>query len=236
MTTPFRIRSFLATLLLGVVAPLCADGPPLTISTNNTPLDRRALEQLSQECFRRIGAEFKLVSLPSERSLVAANLGEVDGEGLRVAGLGSQYPNLVQVPERFVRISFVAFSKDATITLDHGWDSLKPYRVAFINGWKLFEANTGGARVVHKVDKPEQLFRMLDEGRVDLVLYTRADGVVLAKHLGLSAIAPLAPALKDVDMYLYLNRKHQELAPRLGQALRDIKADGTYNRILATIY
>lgn len=216
-----------------------AGNPTLTVSTNNTPLDRKALEQLSQESLRRIGVDLKLVSLPSERSLIAANLGEVDGEGLRVAGLGGPdgpYPNLIQVPERFVRISFVAFSKNATISLDNGWDSLKPYRIAFINGWKMFEANTQGARVVHKVDKPEQLFRMLDEGRVDVVLYTHADGVLLARNLGLGALAPLSPALKEVDMYLYLHKKHQALVPKLSQALRDLKADGSYNRILSAIY
>ena len=225
-------------LMFGLNAAL-ADNPTLTVSTNNTPLDRKALEQLSQESLRRIGIDLKLVSLPSERSLTAANLGEVDGEGLRVGGLGGPdgpYPNLIQVPERFVRISFVAFSKNATISLDNGWDSLKPYRIAFINGWKMFEANAQGARVVNKVDKPEQLFRMLDDGRVDLVLYTHADGLLLARNLGLTSVAPLSPALKEVDMYLYLHKKHQALVPKLTQAIRDLKADGSYNRILSTIY
>ena len=235
------MRAFLLAGLLLVfgLAPAVAGNPTLTLSTNNTPLDRKALEQLSQESLRRIGVDLKLVSLPSERSLVAANLGEVDGEGLRVGGLGgpgTPYPNLVQVPERFVRISFVAFSKDATISLDNGWDSLKPYRIAFINGWKMFEANAQGARVVNKVDKPEQLFRMLDEGRVDLVLYTHADGLLLARNLGLTSVAPLSPALKEVDMYLYLHKKHQALVPKLTQAIRDLKADGSYNRILSAIY
>ena len=128
------MRAFLLAGLLLVfgLAPAVAGNPTLTLSTNNTPLDRKALEQLSQESLRRIGVDLKLVSLPSERSLTAANLGEVDGEGLRVGGLGGPdgpYPNLIQVPERFVRISFVAFSKNATISLDNGWDSLKPYRM-----------------------------------------------------------------------------------------------------------
>jgi polar amino acid transport system substrate-binding protein len=235
------MRAFLLAGLLLVfgLAPAVAGNPTLTLSTNNTPLDRKALEQLSQESLRRIGVDLKLVSLPSERSLTAANLGEVDGEGLRVGGLGGPdgpYPNLVQVPERFVRISFVAFAKNATISLDNGWDSLKPYRIAFINGWKMFEANAQGARVVNKVDKPEQLFRMLDEGRVDLVLYTHADGLLLARNLGLTSVAPLSPALKEVDMYLYLHKKHQALVPKLTQAIRDLKADGSYNRILSAIY
>ena len=225
----------LLALCLGFGSAAAADTTTITVSTNNTPLDRQALHDLSKEAFRRIGVEFKLVTLPSERSLHSANLGEVDGEGLRVAGLSGQYPNLVQVPERYIGISFVAFARDATIRLEQGWESLKPHRVAFINGWKMFEANASGARSVSKVEKPDQLFLMLDSGRVDLALYTRSDGVALARGMGLGAIAPIAPALKDVDMYLYLNRKHEALVPRLSQALREMKADGSYNRILAAL-
>jgi polar amino acid transport system substrate-binding protein len=33
---------------------------------------------------------------------------------------------------------------------------------------------------------------------------------------------------------LYLNKKHQALVPKLAQALRDMKADGSYTRILST--
>jgi polar amino acid transport system substrate-binding protein len=223
------------TLMVTLLGAAMAETPSITVSTNNTPLDRKALQELSTEAFRRIGVDFKLVSLPSERSLHSANLGDVDGEGLRVAGLSSQYHNLVQVPERFVSVSFVAFAKDATIKVDQGWDSLKPYSVAFITGWKMFETNATAARIVNKVDKPEQMFRMLDGGRVDLALYTRADGIALARNLGLSSIAPISPSLKDVDMYLYLNQKHAALVPRLAQALRSMKADGSYNRIVAEL-
>jgi polar amino acid transport system substrate-binding protein len=231
------MRSVIAVFLLlaSFLTTAYADTPVITVSTNNTPQDRKALQELSQEVFRRVGVDFKLVSLPSERSLHSANLGEVGGEGLRVAGLSSQYPNLIQVPERYIGVSFVAFAKDATIRLDNGWDSLKPYSVAFITGWKMFEANASGARVVNKVDKPEQMFRMLDGGRVDLALYTRADGIALARSMGLASVAPLFPSLKEVDMYLYLNKKHEALAPKLAQALKDMKADGTYNRILFSL-
>ena len=230
-----------AARLLFLAAPLVlspalhAEKPTITVSTNNTPHDRQALQEISREAFRRVGVEFKLISLPSERSLHSANLGEVDGEGLRVPGLSAQYPNLVQVPERYIGISFVAFAKEATIRLDQGWDSLKPYRIAFITGWKMFENNAGGARVVNKVDKAEQMFLLLDGGRIDLALYTRADGIALARSMGLATVMPVAPSLKDVDMYLYLHKKHEALVPKLAQALRDMKTDGSYNRILGAL-
>lgn len=226
------LHKAIGLLLIFATIAARADGPALVISTNNTPQDRKALELLSREAFRRAGLEFKLVGNPSERSLHIANQGEVDGEGLRIAGLGSQYPNLVQVPERFIGISFVAFAKDATINLDRSWESLKPYRVAFITGWKMFEANATSTKSVIKVDKPEQMFKMLDSGRVDLALYTRADGIALIRNLGMSSIAPISPSLKDVDMYLYLNKKHEAIVPRIAQSLRDMKSDGTYNKIM----
>lgn len=229
------MRTRKAALFIGMMLfSLLAWGQtrPLVISTNNTPLDRKALELISQEAFGRLGVSLKIVNNPSERSLQLANQGEIDGEGLRVAGLNTHYPDLVQVPERFTSISFVAFSKDALIRLDNGWESLKPHRVAFITGWKLFEANASGAKIVRKVDQPEQLFKMLDAGHIDLALYTRDDGVALIRKMGLSAIAPLSPALKDVDMYLYLNKRHADLASRLADVLREMKSDGTYNKLM----
>lgn len=66
-------------LALGVGAAF-AESQTIVVSSNNTPMDRKVLEQVSQEAFRRIGVTFKLTSLPSERSLLAANQGDVDGE------------------------------------------------------------------------------------------------------------------------------------------------------------
>lgn len=52
--------------------------------------------------------------------------------------------------------------------------------MAHINGWKLFEAEAAVARVVNKVDEPEQLFRMLEADRIDVALCTQADGLAMA--------------------------------------------------------
>jgi len=225
-------QSIVFLLLTWLLASAQASDQVLTISTNNTPLDRKVLQAVSAEAFKRLDRQFRIISLPSERSLVSANAGEIAGEGLRIAGLSDKYPNLVQVDEPYVGISFVAFSSDATIKID-GWDSLAPYRVAFINGWKLFEANSGSARVVNKVDTPQQMFDMLQRDRVDLVLYTLADGLEYTRSNGLARIAPLRPSLKDVDLYLYLHTQHADLAPKLAQIIRAMKADGSYNEILA---
>lgn len=224
-------------MMLGLAGMSAAgqEAPTLNVSTNNAPADRKALQLLGEEAFRRAGLTLRLTSLPSERSLFAANAGEVDGEGLRMAGLESSYPNLVRVPEHFVSISFVAFARDSRIRVDRGWASLKPHRVAFLNGWKIFESNASEARSVTKVETAEQLFRMLEHDRVDLALYTRTDGLALTRQLGLNQIKALSPALADTDMYVYLHRRHQALLPRIALALRNMKADGTHARLLSSL-
>jgi polar amino acid transport system substrate-binding protein len=230
-----RIHKLLTAFLFLATQLTYADNIVLTISTNNTPQDRRLLELVSKEAFRRVGLTFQLDTNPSARSLDLANEGKIDGEGLRVAGMEAQYPSLVQVPERYTKVSFVAFARDPNIKLTEGWAGLKPHRIAFINGWKLYEANATTAQSITKVEKPEQLFKMLDAGRIDLALYTLADGTSQLKEMGISGIAPVTPSLRDADMYLYLNKKHQAHVPRISQALKDMKTDGTYAKILAQV-
>lgn len=230
-----RVSSiFLAVLMSAVAVGALAQPSTITISSNNTPLDRKLVQDVSQEAFKRLGIELKMVRHPSERSLHLANEGEVDGEGFRVAGLSSQYPNLIQVPERYGEVSFVAFTKGvpaASANAGTGWEVLRGKRVAYITGWKLFEANVGQAQTVVKVDKPEQMFQMLDTGRVDVALYTLRDGSALVREMGLADVKPVLPALKNSDMYVYLHKKHEALVPRLSQVLKEMKSDGSYARL-----
>ena len=223
----------LATLAIGLGVAHAQQ--TITISSNSTPIDRQVLEAITREALQRLGFGLRLVIQPSERSLQSANLGQVDGEGLRVEGLEKQYPNLIRVPEPYQRIAFVAFARDSSIRLDQGWTSLEPYRVGFITGWKLFEKKVSGVRALTKVDQPEQLFRMLAAGRIDLALYTRGDGVALARSMQMPQIVPLGPALKEVDLYLYLNARHSALVPELAASIRAMKADGSHARIIAGI-
>ena len=76
---------------------------------------------------------------------------------------------------------------------------------------------------------------MLEHGRIDLALYTLADGSAQVRKLGLQGVVALSPTLKDVDMYLYLHRKHAALVPKIASALRDMKADGSHQRILGAL-
>jgi len=161
--------------------------------------------------FQRVGVEVRTVTLPSERSLINANTGVDDGNIARIKGIEKKYKNLLMVPGKIIDFDFVAFTKNRQFEVV-GWEGLKPYNVAFINGWKAFEK-----KVKHY-------------NRVDIVLYDLWSGVWWTRQHA-DDIHYLQPPIASYELYLYINKKHKKLLSGLSRALRSMKEDGTYQRI-----
>jgi len=189
------------------------------------------MDLIASEAFRRCGYHLVIESFPAERALQFANKGVIDGDFARIGGLEKIYPNLIQVPEKIIDWYFVAFSKKA-LDLSAGWQSLTGHNVAFITGWKIYEKNTPQSVSITKVKNAEQLFTLLSRNRTDIALYNRVSGEYLIKTLNLDGVKELSPPLAVREMFIYLNRKHSRLAPRLVKALAEMKADGTYSRLV----
>lgn len=202
------------------------DSPPLSL-----PDQRGMLDRMLKEAFSRIGVEVEFVTLPSERSLVEAERGNIDGDNNRVAGLSSRYPDLVQVPESNMSYEFSAFAARPGVSIK-GWGDLDAYNVAYIIGWKILEENVTAPRVT-KVATATQLFSLLKAGRADVVLFDRIGGNHYLHELGVAHGYAVQPPLARREMYLYLNAKHAHLVPALARALRAMKADGTHARYFA---
>lgn len=209
---------------------------PLVLNTSHTEPrarpDERGFEDLIiKEAFRRIQMHVKIVHLPSERALVNANEKIDDGNFGRISGMEKLYPNLVMVPEKISDFQFAVFTKDPSVQLN-SWADLKPYDVGIITGWKILEENIVGTRSLAKVKDTEALFQMLIHDRVDLVVCDRLQGEWLIHQQGLLGVKIVEPMLTVRDMFLYLNRAHATLVPKLTKSLQDMKRDGSFERIM----
>lgn len=76
------------------------------------------------------------------------------------------------------------------------------------------------------------LFNLLKQERADIVVYERRQGLLMLQKLQADDINILEPPLAVKSMYPYLNKKHKELVPKLTEALRAMKKDGTYEHII----
>ncbi len=208
------------SLMLGTFA-----GPPLSTSRGSGFYDL-----VLKEAFSRAGYDIKIIRLPAERSLTNADEGITDGDFVRISGLDSIYKNLIQVPEKITDFEFVAFTKHIDIPIK-GWESLQPYHIAIVRGWKILENNIVGTPSLVRVKNQDLLFSLLDNDRTDIVVYSRFEGYGIIKKNKMKKLTTLEPPLAIREMFLYLNKKHSRLIPLIDANLKAMKRDGTFDKI-----
>lgn len=186
-------------------------------------------EAVLTEAYQQLGITLTTEEKPAERALVDANEGVVDGDLIRKTGIEEQYPNLIMVPVSVTSVEWMAFTKQVQFAVQ-GWESLKPYLIAFELGLKVMEENTAGMNRIMRTST-EQVFQLLDRERVEVAVAVREDGLVAMKRLGLSGITMLEPPLERTPLYHYLHKKHAQLVPKLTEVLQKMGQDGRIKAI-----
>ena len=186
---------------------------------------------LTVELFRRLDLDYRLSFLPAQRSLVFTNEGTTDVIIGRAAAIEKKLPNIIRIPVNILDFEYTAYTRDPELQVD-SWQSLGGYTVGIINGWKIIEQNVGSAKQVVKVNDFEQLFSLLDIGRVDVAIMDRIMAEWTFRQLGLD-LHIVQPPLISQPNYVYLHKKHADLVPEFTRVLQEIKQDGTYNALFA---
>lgn len=140
--------------------------------------------------------------------------------------------------EPVVPVSFIAVSVNPSIRIN-GWEDLKGFKLTYELGTKYIEED-----IYSYVDKADvivatqfkQAIELIRSGRVDLYL-EMADALVFVKLLPEYKNTRFynAGKLGEDLFYTYVNRKYSDLAAKLAETIRAIKADGTYHGLLRTI-
>ncbi|MCI4625598.1 MAG: transporter substrate-binding domain-containing protein [Candidatus Magnetoovum sp. WYHC-5] len=190
------------------------------------------LDLIYKDLSRRLGINIIINYLPAERALKNANSGIDDGDIGRIVNINAtgEYPNLVRVPEHIMQLQIMVFTSKPNVVVKTPED-LRPYDVGIITGWKIAERNTTKAHSITKVEEVKQLFTMLEKGRIDIALIERMIGMKLLKDSGIKNVRMSSTPLIEEHFYLYLNKKHKALVPKFVDAIKAMKADGTYERI-----
>lgn len=220
----------LSCLSLLCLAPLCAWADSKTLNFNCTihsPYEE-FFTRLAEKACAENGVRVRWSTPPVGRSLLNVNEGIDDGDGPRVAGLSADYPNLVMVPEPIGEFVFGAFATNNDIVIKD-WDSLENYNVSYVIGWKIFDTNVKKAKSITKVRDKVILFNLLAAKRTDLVLITKLAGYATIAKLQLEGITFLESPLAVKPNYLYLNKRHEDLAKALAITIAKYKKDGTYD-------
>jgi len=193
---------------------------------------REILSARIQEAFRRLNLKAELHIAPSsQRALMLANE-EGDGDAFRVPDIKKVAPentgNLVQVPESIITMDLAVYTRNLSFPVE-GWSSLEKYHNGARFGAKLLEKNIPGKRTF--LPTTTQLVQMLDSGRIDTMVEWNLVADNTIRNLKVTGIKKLSPPLKVQPFHIYVHKKHQALAPKIAKALKEMKTDGTFEKI-----
>lgn len=227
-------------LFLMTVSPSSFATGKITFAFSSDPATSaqfKFFEMLYKEAFTRLDYEFSYQVLPMKRCSVMANSGKVDGEPKRYSDYAKTYTNLIRVEEPIFVTNVYAFAKDKDFTIK-SWDDVK--------GTSLYVDYVIGAlqteqALIERV-KPKYLtglksviqgLERLNVGRSDVFidLEVRTKPYLLTAKFKHSDIR-IVGNLSSHNSYAYLHKRHSELAPKLAKAIREIKAEGLYDKLI----
>lgn len=191
-----------------------------------------ALDILYRTLGSKLGLDIEIGMIPAERALLNANAGIEDGDVCRIAGLEENYPNLLRMPEEIMHVQISVFSKLPAFK-PKGVASLKPYHVGYLIGWKVLELNVTDVKQVTRFATDLELFNALEKNLIDVAIIEKSQGIALLTKG--TSIRVLEPELLKLPCYLYLNKKHSLLIPKISDELIKMKSNGSYEKIFKNV-
>lgn len=194
-------------------------------------------ELLYTEAFRRIGVDFQYKVYPPSRASFMADSGQIDGEPARIAEYAESHENLIRVDEPVVIDKVLACAIEPGIKLER-WESLRntDYRVDYYRGVAIVEKNLPmvvDPENLSAISEPILAFKKMIAGRTEVYVDSIERIVPLLnspefKNSGIHIVGTLA----EVPSYPYLHKRHASLVSKLSEALKQMKAEGVFERYL----
>lgn len=203
---------------------------PLVLAYFESPFQSLHVTILT-EAYERIGLSVKFEKLPAKRALLLSGKGVVDGETNRIEKIKDLYPTLIQVPVPLHPLIGAAYTKGRELNIS-SWEDMKPYRIGVLLGVPFYEKPTEGMNRTYAYDY-EQLFRMLVQKRVDVVIGTTYSSErTINRNFPDEGISRAGGDLIFFNTFHYLHEKNKDLVPLIQKSLQKMKDSGRIDEVV----
>lgn len=184
------------------------------------------------QVYKNIGLNITISPLPGKRAQYAANSGNKDGEIMRIWTYGDETPNSIRVPTPYYYLETMPFVlKNSEIVIETK-EALANYRLTKIRGVKHTNNITHGLTNIYEMSSTEDMFKLLESGRVDVVLTNTIDGNLALTRLGLDNITSMNKPLALLPLYHYIHKKHQNLIPLIDKEIKRLNGNGELAQLI----
>lgn len=190
-----------------------------------------------KEACRRNGIETFFEVYPNKRATIMMKNGEVDGDILRVGTFKAE--NYVRIEEVIYRAPFVTYSLDKNVKIT-SWEDLKKSDKKigyFSTAQKVVNIINNRLKIAPgkqvKINADYYTgFKMLLNNRFDILVlgFSTAEDT-FNKYKELRDEVIFTGNAEEVLIYPFLHKKHETLSPIIAETIREMKVDGSFDRL-----
>jgi len=178
-----------------------------------------ALERL-RAAYRKLGIELAIHVTTPSRALVDSASGRTDGEVVRADVIEELYPSLLRVDVPLFTVSTYAYGTLPELA-DKPLEDLKALRAGYVRGAVFAELATRNYAEAWPAESLEQLFAMLIQDRIDLVIAVEKPARAMIKKSDLKGkVFAVSSSRRDYQFFHYLHEKNADLIPSIEKVLK----------------
>ncbi|MCJ8294075.1 MAG: transporter substrate-binding domain-containing protein [Colwellia sp.] len=232
-------QSLLMFLLISIniLVPISVKSEELTLTLTKVAGEHNeitvAATRILSEAYKNIGINVAVEALPSKRALFLSNKGITDGELIRIDNINYKYTELIKVPVSYMTIRHMVWTKNLVLPRNDKVN-LSSYLIGFNRGYLFAEGVTQGMNK-YAAGSFQQVFKMLDLGRVEVVIATDYTGNSIIRELNLQGISMLPTPLDITPVFHYLHEKNKHLLEKITSSLLKMQRDGRFNKIISQV-
>lgn len=237
--TGCRIKQGLLPLFVLVLASysgLCcsASVPPLTFSSIEQLVEQEVAGIVLPQIYQQLDIDITITPLPAKRAEFMAQTGEVDGEILRIYSYGTENNNTIRVPTPYYQLETMPFVlRNSGIVIGDIKD-FRHYRVAKVRGVKHTNNITQGVKNVYNIKNTDNMFKLLQENKIDIALTNTIDGLMAIKRLGIDNIVAMDKPLATLPLYHYLHKNNRTILPAINQQIITLTHSGKLAQMISS--
>jgi polar amino acid transport system substrate-binding protein len=188
-------------------------------------------EIIIRQLMKNLEIPVHIVSYPAARVTQEILSGKVVGEIERINSYGDRYSSLLRVtPPVYYLRSAVYAKKNRHIVINTKKD-LANYTIGVVRGIQHSDDAVEGLNKVLRVTNSKNLFKMLQAGRMDILITSEIDGRLTLKKMNLSDDIELVGELAYLETFIYLHPNAHSLQERISQELIRMQKTGDLQAI-----
>lgn len=183
--------------------------------------------------YKEIGLTVEFVLLPPERSLKSVESGVIDAEMARVVGGTTGYQNVIETNEPLLELQLLAVVRKDFKAKQLAPADLKAYKLGLYRGTKLAEGLVAKLGLeATAANSTLQTYQMLNAGRFDVALVSSVTPVSMYPEFS-GSLKTLERPVATSKVVHVVNKKWAAYVPKLDAAVKALKADGRWAKLIA---